>query len=62
MAGELDDSDVADGGGREEELARASVGGLGHVAADEGFFEREFDVAFEGYGGGHGDHGACWGG
>ena len=58
MPAKFDDGDVAYGCGREEQLAWAGVGGFGHVAADEGFFEGEFHHAFEGYGGGHGDHGA----
>lgn len=57
---QLDDGDVADGGRRQEQLAGPRVRRLGHVAADEGFFERELHGAFEGYGRGHGDHGA-WG-
>lgn len=60
MAGELDDGDVADGGRGEEDLSGARVVRFGHFAADEGFLQGEFDVAFEGYGGGHGDHGAWW--
>lgn len=31
---------------------------FGHVAPDQRFLEGEFELAFEGHGGGHGDHGA----
>lgn len=60
VAAELDDGDVADGRRREEQLAGACVGGFRHFAADEDFLKGEFYGAFEGYGGGHGNHGT-WG-
>lgn len=56
---ELDDSDVTDSSRCEQEFAGPGVGRLGHVAANQGFLEREFHATFEGYGWGHGDHGAC---
>lgn len=46
LAGQLDDGDVADGGGCEEKLAGTCVRGFCHFAADDELFEREFYVAF----------------
>ena len=62
VAGEAEEGDVANGGRGEEELAGAGEGRVRHFAADEEFFEGEFDGAAEGDGGGHGDHYAWSGG
>lgn len=61
VASQLDDGDVANSSGREQEFAGAGVARFGHVTADEGFLEGEFHGAFEGHSRGHCDHGA-WSG
>lgn len=61
VAGQLDDGDVTNSSGREQEFAGAGIARFGHVTADKGFLEGEFHAAFKGYGRGHCDHGA-WGG
>jgi hypothetical protein len=55
---EAQERDVAQRGGREQDLAGPRVVGHGHVAAGEELFHGEFDRAFEGDGWGHGDHDA----
>ena len=55
---EAQERDVAQRGGREEDLARPGVVGDAQFAAGEEFLHGEFDGAFEGYGRGHGDHDA----
>lgn len=41
---------------REQNLPRTRVSAVHHLPADEEFLHAEFDRAFEGHGGGHGDH------
>lgn len=55
-AGETEGGDVAQESGGHEEFAGAGVGGCGHFAGGDEFFEGEFDGAAEGDGGGHCDH------
>ena len=54
--GQAEGGDVAEGRGREHDLARPRVGRVGHLAAGEEFLHGEFDGAFEGDGWRHGDH------
>ena len=50
--------DITDERGREEQLAGTREGRHGHLGAADELLHAEFDFAFHGYGGGHGDHGA----
>lgn len=50
---QLDDGDVADAGGRQQQLARPRVDRLRHFAADQGFLQGELHLAFERDGWGH---------